>query len=204
MGEKSKFSFKCLEQKCDTKACHIRPHINVTMGDIARWTGQNYLSQILPGITLRMPTNENEPLALETFRKPLESDPEQSACIFYHEESNGCTIRYSRPISCQAFPLEYNGEKYFLSDKNCPGVGEGEVSKEALKEARDLAEREYRERIETLAALPGLYSVFMGLMIRQSAEAKKDLSEQDKKSVDEIMSKSSKDEKEDEENKEDE
>ena len=195
MSEKSKFSFKCLEQKCDTKACHIRRRINITMSDIARWTSQNYLSQILPGITLSMPSNENEPLALTTLRKPLESDPEQTACIFYHEESNGCAIRYSRPISCRAFPLEYNGEKYFLSDKNCPGVGEGEVNKDALKEVRDLAEQEYRERIETLAALPGVYSIFMGMMIRQSAEAMKDLSKDDKKSIEDIMSKSSEDEK---------
>jgi Fe-S-cluster containining protein len=198
MGEKSKFSFKCLEQKCDTKACHIRQRINVTIGDIARWTGQNYLSQILPGITLSMPSNENEPLALTTLRKPLESDPEQTACIFYHEESNGCTIRYARPISCRAFPLEYNGEKYYLIDKNCPGVGEGEVNKDALKEVRDLAEQEYREKIETLAALPGVYSIFMGMMIRQSAEAMKDLSEDDKKHIEDIMSKSSEDEKQDE------
>ena len=198
MGEKSKFSFKCLEQKCDTKACHIRQRINVTMSDIARWTSQNYLAQILPGVTLSMPSNENEPIALTTIRKPLESDPEQTACIFYHEESNGCTIRYARPISCRAFPLEFNGEKYYLSDKNCPGVGEGEVSKDALKEARNLAEQEYRERIETLAALPGVYSIFMGMMIRQSAEAMKDLSEVDKKSIEDIMAKSSEDEKQDE------
>ncbi len=198
MSEKSKFSFKCLEQKCDTKACHIRPRINVTMGDIARWTSQNYLSQIIPGITLSMPSNENEPLALTTLRKPLESDPEQTACIFYHEESNGCTIRYSRPISCRAFPLEYNGEKYYLSDKNCPGVGEGEVNKDALKEVRDLAEQEYREKIETLAALPGVYSIFMGMMIRQSAEGMKDLSEDDKKHIEDIMSKPSEDDKQDE------
>jgi len=197
MGEKSKFSFKCLEQKCDTKTCHIRQRINVTMGDIARWTGQNYLAQILPGITLSMPSNENEPLALTTLRKPLESDPEQTACIFYHEESNGCTIRYARPISCRAFPLEYNGEKYYLSDKDCPGVGEGEVNKDALKEVRNLAEQEYRERIETLAALPGVYSIFMGMMIRQSAEAMKDLSEEDKKHIEDIMSKPSEDEKQD-------
>ncbi|MCK4483522.1 MAG: YkgJ family cysteine cluster protein [Candidatus Thorarchaeota archaeon] len=198
MSEKSKFSFKCLEQKCDTKACHIRQRIDVTMGDIARWTSQNYLSQIIPGITLSMPSNENEPLALTTLRKPLESDPEQTACIFYHEESNGCTIRYARPISCRAFPLEYNGEKYYLSDKNCPGVGEGEVNKDALKEVRNLAEQEYRERIETLAALPGIYSIFMGMMIRQSADAMKDLSEEDKKHIEDIMSKSSEDEKQDE------
>jgi Fe-S-cluster containining protein len=198
MSEKTKFSFKCLEQKCDTEACHIRAHINVTMGDIARWTSQNYLSQIIPGITLSMPSNENEPLALTTLRKPLESDPEQTACIFYHEESNGCTIRYARPISCKAFPLEYNGEKYYLSDKNCPGVGEGEVNKDALKEVRNLAEQEYRERIETLAALPGVYSIFMGMMIRQSTEAMKDLSEKDKKHIEDIMSKSSEDEKQDE------
>jgi len=136
-----------------------------------------------------MPENETQNMVIETLRKPLESDPEKTACAFYHEESNGCTIRFARPISCRTFPLEYNGEKYYLSSKNCPGVGEGEITKEALQEARDLALQEFKERMETFAALPGIYTMIFSQMIKQSSEAMQNLSEEDRKQLDEIMAK---------------
>jgi len=102
MAEKSKYNFKCLEQKCTTIACHIRPTINVTLGDLTRWSTQGYLTNILPGINLKMPESEKDLIYLELMRKPLKKDPEQTACIFFNEEANGCEIRYSRPLSCRA------------------------------------------------------------------------------------------------------
>ena len=193
--EKSKFSFKCLESKCDTKACHIRPIINVTHGDLARWTKLGYLMKILPGVVLKLPQSEEDLINLEMLRKPLESDSETTACIFYNESANACEIRYSRPISCRTFPLEYNGEKYILSSKDCPGVGQGEVSKEALQEARALAEQEFKERVETIASLPVVYTIIMNQMLRQSAEAMQNLSEEDRKKMDEILGRKSNDDK---------
>ena len=64
------------------------------------------------------------------------------------------------------------------------------MSKEALQEARRLAEQEFNERRETATALPAIYSVLMNQMIRQSAEAMQSLSEEDRKKMDEILSKS--------------
>lgn len=194
MTEKAKYNFKCLEQKCETKACHVRPTINVTHGDIARWTKLGYLMNILPGLTLKLPESEEDLLSIEMLRKPLESDSETTACVFYNEGANACEIRYSRPISCRTYPLEYNGEKYVLSSKDCPGVGKGEVSKEALQEARNLAKEEFNERIETVSSLPVIYTIIMNQMIRQSAEAMQNLSEEDRKKMDEILGKSSKEE----------
>ena len=190
MSDKMKYSFKCLEQECDTKACHIRPSVNVTFGDLGRWASQNYLSQILPGVVLKLPESEEGSLVIEMARIPLKSDSEATACIFYHEEGNACRIRYSRPLSCKTFPLEYNGEKFFLSDKNCPGVGKGEVTKDALMELRGLAEQEYKERVETVIALPVVYSIIMNQMLRQSVEAMQNLSDEDRSKLDEIMSRS--------------
>jgi Fe-S-cluster containining protein len=190
--QKSKYTFKCMEQKCTTRACHIRPNVNVTFGDLGRWTAQEYLQHILGGVTVRMLDPETGKMALETKRIPLKDESEGDACIFYQEEANGCAIRFSRPISCQTYPLEYNGEKYYLSSKDCPGVGMGEVSKEALQEARKLAEQEYIERVETMAALPAAYAVIMGPIIQQSAEAMQSLSEEDRKKMDEILARSSK------------
>jgi Fe-S-cluster containining protein len=194
MTEKAKFNFKCLEQKCDTKACHIRPSINVTHGDIARWTKMGYLMNILPGFNLKLPKSEDDLICIEMLRKPLDSDPETTACVFYNEEANACEIRYARPISCRTYPLEYTGEKYILSSKDCPGVGQGEVSKEALQEARNLAELEFNERIETISSLPVVYTIIMNQMLRQSAEAMQNLSEEDRKKMDDILGQSPKDE----------
>ena len=148
---------------------------------------------ILPGITIHMPESEKDTFYFETARKPLATDTEVTACIFYNEQANGCEIRYSRPISCQTFPLEFNGEKYVLISKDCPGVGIGDVSKEALQEARELAEQEFKERTVATAALPAIYSVMMNQMLRQSAEAMQNLSDEDRKKMDEILSKSSED-----------
>lgn len=131
-----------------------------------------------------------------TKRIPLKDDDERTACIFYEEEANGCAIRFSRPISCRAYPLAFDGEKYFLSDKDCPGVGKGEPTREALMEARGIAEQEFKERIETLTALPALYTVIMTPIIQQSTEAMRSLSEEDRKKMDEILSKSKSDESE--------
>jgi len=196
MTEKSKYSFKCLEQKCNTIACHVRPQIDVTLGDLGRWATQGYLMNVLPGVTLNIPKSEHELMTLQMSRKPLKKDPEQTACIFFNEEANGCEIRYSRPLSCKSFPLEYNGEKFYLSNKNCPGVGQGEVSKEALQEARNDAEKMFKERGETYTALPAIYSIIMTQMIRQSTEAMQSLSEEDRKKMDEIMSRAPKSEEE--------
>ena len=192
MTEKAKYNFKCLENKCETKACHIRPGINVTNGDIARWSKQGYLMNILPGLTLKLPQTEQDLISIEMLRKPLESDSETTACAFYNESANACEIRYSRPISCRTYPLEYTGEKYVLSSKDCPGVGQGEVSKEALQEARALAEQEFNERVETISSLPVVYTIIMNQMMRQSAEAMQNLSEEDRKKMDEILGKESK------------
>ena len=189
MTEKEKYNFKCLENQCDTKACHIRPIINVTHGDIARWTKLGYLMNILPGLALNLPKTEQGLISIEMFRKPLESDSEITSCVFYNEGANACEIRYSRPISCRTYPLEYTGEKYVLSSKDCPGVGQGEVSKEALQEARSLAEQEFNERIETISSLPVFYTIIMNQMLRQSSEAMQNLSEDDRKKMDDILGK---------------
>ncbi|TFG06627.1 YkgJ family cysteine cluster protein [Candidatus Thorarchaeota archaeon] len=189
MTEKKKYSFKCAEQNCPDRVCCTRPHVNVTFGDLSRWATQNYLNHILHGITLNLEEAEEKGMTLSTLRKPLSKDTDQTACVFFDEEANACRIRFSRPISCRTFPLEHDGEKFYVTDKECAGIGKGEVTREALREAKQLAEKEYEERVETITALPAVYSVIMGQMLRQSAEAMKNLSDEDRKKLDEIMSK---------------
>ncbi|TFF95570.1 YkgJ family cysteine cluster protein [Candidatus Thorarchaeota archaeon] len=189
MSEKKKYSFKCAKQNCPDRVCCTRPHVNVTYGDLSRWTTQNYLNHILQGIALNLEEADKGGITLGTLRKPLSKDPEQTACIFFDEEANACRIRFSRPISCRTFPLEHDGEKFYVTNKNCAGIGKGEVTREALKEAKELAEKEYNERIETNTSLPAVYSVIMGQMLRKSAEAMQSMSEEDRQKLEEIMSK---------------
>ena len=185
--EKKKYSFKCYEQSCADRVCCTRDPVTVTFGDIARWTAQNYVQQIFPGITLKVPRAEGERFSLETVRKPLEEGSERTSCIFFVKESNACAIRYSRPISCQTFPLSYSGEKFYVSNSQCSGIGQGEISKEALKELRDLAENEYSEQLTTQGTLPGLYSIILSDMMRQSAEMMKDMKPEDREKLEELM-----------------
>ena len=194
MTEKQKYSFTCLEQDCPQRICCTRAHVSVTISDISRWTEQDHLPQIVAGLTLIAPESEEDSISIETQRRPLKRNPEETACIFYHEDSNACSIRYARPISCRTFPLEYDGTKFRVSEKKCPGVGKGEAERESLRTARENAEQEFKERSETEEALPGLYAVLMNHMLRQSAEAMRNLSEEDQKRLDEIMSKRSKEE----------
>ncbi|MFW9861067.1 MAG: YkgJ family cysteine cluster protein [Candidatus Thorarchaeota archaeon] len=183
-----KYRFKCLEQKCTTRDCHIRPHVNVTFGDLSRWTVQGYIANIIGGLEIIPPEKETDSMTIETKRKPLKVESEGSACIFFDEDANGCIIRYARPISCRTFPLEYNGTKYYLSSKDCPGVGQGEVTKDGLKDAKELAEQDYKERVETITTLPAAYSLVIEPMIRQSAEAMERMSEDDRKQMEELLS----------------
>ena len=189
--EKKKYSFKCQEQSCADRVCCTRSPVTVTFGDLSRWIVQNYVQQIFPGLTMKIPRAEDEVFSLETLRKPLEEGSDQTSCIFFVKDSNACAIRFARPISCQTFPLAHDGEKFYVTDNSCSGIGKGEVTKEVLQEQRGLAEQELRERSETLSALPGVYSIIMSDMMRQSAEMMKGMSPEDREKLEELMSKES-------------
>jgi hypothetical protein len=111
------------------------------------------------------------------------------ACTFYSEESKSCEIENYRPISCRTYPLEYNGKKFYVSDRNCPGVGKGEVTKDSLKEAKELAEQDFNERMMTRQVVPALYNIVMNTVMIQNEAAMKDLSPEDKAKLEEIMAK---------------
>ena len=61
-----------------------------------------------------------------------------------------------------------NGEKYFVTDKACQGLGEGEMSAEQLKVQRDAAKADHEARIESNTLVPLLYSIIMGDLVDQS------------------------------------
>ncbi len=184
-----KYNFKCLGHECDTQACHMRKEVGVTIGDITRWTSKGQLVNTVGRIWVTVDKNEPQSFAMTMFPKKLKSDPEKVACSFYDEESKTCEIDSFKPISCRTYPLQYDGKKFYVSDKNCPGVGKGEITKEALQTAKSLAEQDYNERMMTRHVLPGLYNVIMNTLMIQNEAAMKDLSKEDKSKLEEIMSK---------------
>ena len=54
----------------------------------------------------------------------------------YDRDNKNCQIHHDMPLNCQAYPLGYNGEKYFVTDKACQGLGEGDINKIAVSEIR--------------------------------------------------------------------
>jgi len=184
-----KYNFKCLGQDCDTQACHTRTQVRVTFGDVARWTTQGQIASVAGRILLTMDVEDPTMYALVLLPKHMKSDPEKLACSFYDEENKLCKINSFKPISCQTYPLEYDGKKFYVSDKDCPGVGKGEKTKEALQEAKTLAERDYNERMYTRHLLPGIYTIIVNNVMIQTEAAKRELSEEDRAKLEEIQTK---------------
>jgi Fe-S-cluster containining protein len=113
----------------------------------------------------------------------------EQLCAMFNKETNRCNIYYSKPISCSAYPLGFNGNAFFIIDKECQGLDQGSMTKEALKEMRDRAKLDFECRTQTSATLPLLNLLFMQFMQKQSQEALGSLSEEDKKKLEEILSK---------------
>ncbi len=103
------------------------------------------------------------------------------------------------PFHCAAYPLAYNGEKYFLVDTESPGIGQGSMSKESL----DLARTRAREHFDVLsvssALLQVLYTMIISSIMQKSQEAMDALSEEDRKQLDDLLSKSDGEEEEEKE-----
>lgn len=91
-------------------------------------------------------------------------------CPFHDSENHLCQIHHALPTSCRAFPLGSNGSKYFIVDKECQGLGQGQMTVEKLSAIRDAARADFTARTETGQLLTTLYSLFMGRMAAQSAQ----------------------------------
>ena len=182
--ETKKYIHNCT--KCG-QCCEKWEEIPIYLDDLQRWTKDGTITHVLPFVQLREMPPAYVRLVIQKHSVEGE-DPNPSGCPLYDYENKICNVYASMPLHCASYPLAYNGEKFYLTSKDCPGVGKGEVTKESLKESKDTAGQEYREKNETLATLPGVYTIFMGHIMRQSAEAMKDLSEEDKKRIEEIMS----------------
>ncbi len=93
------------------------------------------------------------------------------------------------PLFCKSFPLGYDGEHYILKDKKCPGLGNGKMSEEGLKEARNTAKKDFEARAKTALLLPVVHGLAMKFILEQSKKRIDSLSDEQKKELDEILGK---------------
>ncbi len=130
--------------------------------------------------------------------EPAEGKKNQMRCPLYRANDKTCLIYENRPIFCREFPLEYDGKAFALSEEpDCPGVGQGPMSKEELQQIREDARICHGELRRMRISLPVLHQIisqatiqaFLQQIARDSEERMKNLSEEDKKKMDEISRK---------------
>ncbi|MEA2071642.1 MAG: YkgJ family cysteine cluster protein [Asgard group archaeon] len=188
-----KFKFECT--RCG-ECCTNRGPIPVTVDDLARWTQQgSFMSIILPHLYLDSVSDQDEisKIALVPFIRMKDADENGIGdCPFYDDENKMCNIYFTLPVNCKTFPLAYNGEKFYVSDKSCPGIGKGKMTKEKLQEIRDTAVRDYEERTTTTLALIPLQGMFIRHFMEQSQQQIDQLSDEEREKLDKIIEKSKK------------
>ncbi len=132
---------------------------------------------------------ESEAGAAKTENAKGENEEEKPSrgCPFHDAVNKLCQIHHAMPTSCSAFPLGYNGSKYFIADKDCQGLGQGQMTIESLKGIRDSARSDFTARTETGQLLTILYGLFMGQMAAQSAKMMGDLDPEKLKQLGELL-----------------
>jgi Fe-S-cluster containining protein len=202
---KAKFTFKCT--RCD-KCCLARGPIPITLWDLELWAKNGVVANFLPyldvyskpdgGLDLILkplppPKKEDEKAQKQPFPEtPIDELLEQK-CPLYNKDQKKCLIYDNRPLSCRTYPLEYDGKHFTVVDVECPGIGQEGMTKEELKEMREIAKLMNYELTRMRIALPVLNQIistnFMRELFKQQMEAMSTLSEEDKAKLDEILRK---------------
>jgi len=171
-----KFVFTC--QRCG-RCCEREKGVAVYLSDIERWSRDGTIYQVFPSISI-----SSDPGSIS-----MSLDIDEGRCKMYEAQSKECRIYENRPIACRAFPLRHDGSGFLLGDKECPGLGKGEMSKEALQEMRSAASQEHEDEAKTAAVLPALQALLLKEMTKQSEEAYSKLSDEEKSKLEEILKK---------------
>lgn len=182
MSSTPKFVFECLEGNCPDRKCCNRSPVMVYFEDIKRWLTDQTINIVFQN--LEFTVSGVMPLIM------LKKYPDETLCAMFNKETNNCNIYYSKPISCATYPLGFNGTNFYIMDKECGGLGQGKMTKEALKEMRKQAKLDYECRTRTSSSLPFLQMLFLQFFQKQSQAAMENLSEEErKKIVEELLKK---------------
>jgi Fe-S-cluster containining protein len=203
---KAKFTFKCT--RCD-KCCLSRGPIPITFWDLELWARNGVVANFLPYMDIYSKPDGGIDLVLKPLPPPPKEGEEEKPrdpfgtvpiedllevkCPLYNKDKNECLVYNNRPLSCRTYPLEFDGKNFTVVDVECPGIGEEGMTKEDLKEMRDIAKQMNYELTRMRIALPVLsqlisQKVMMDLM-RQNMEAMSKMSDEDRSKLDEILKK---------------
>ncbi|MHA1199572.1 MAG: YkgJ family cysteine cluster protein [Candidatus Heimdallarchaeaceae archaeon] len=182
--EQKRYVHNCT--KCG-QCCEKWEEVPIYIEDLQRWINDGTLQYAMPFIHME----EIPPVYIRLkLKKPeTEDDPNPSGCPLYDYANKICNVYSSMPVHCAAYPLAYNGEKHFLVDNESPGLGEGSMTNESLTIARQRAKDHFEAISNSSALLPFLYTLILGEIMRKSQEAMSTLSEDDKKQLEDLLSK---------------
>ena len=171
-----KFIHNCV--RCG-QYCSKNKGVPIYFDDISRWRENGTLTSISKYIGMDM-SNGFPKLILE----PNENE---QGCPVYDSENKNCQIFHDMPLNCQAYPLGYNGEKYFITDQKCQGLGKGDVSLGKLKIQKKASKDAFNAKKESETVVPLMYSIIMGNLVEQSKKAMENMSEEQKEQIDNIV-----------------
>ena len=190
--ESKKYIHNCT--KCG-KCCEKWQEIPISIEDLQRWLNDGSINHILPFLQLQ----ETPPAYVRLILKKYSmegKDENPSGCPMYDYKNKICNIYFSMPIHCQAYPLAFNGEKFYLVDRDSPGLGNGVMTSESLNIARTRAKDHFNALNSSSTILPILYTIIIANIARKSQEAISSLSEEDQKKLEALLSKSKEEEEE--------
>ncbi len=177
-----KYIFEC--QKCG-QCCEKKDSVMISMADLERWNKDVTLPSLYPFLTIEIKNGDYFQISL---KKPDTKEGKiEQGCPLYDAENKICNIYFSMPLYCKSFPLGYDGEMYFLKDKNCPGIGKGKMSEEELKEARKTAKEDFEARVSTTLLLPVMNSLAVKFLMEQSKRQIESLTDDQKNKLKDIF-----------------
>lgn len=172
-----KFVFEC--RMCG-ESCR-RAHIPVITDDVLGWVRDGTIERVLAFLQV---TPLEDAIILELTKG------EDGHCSLYHAESGKCSIHYNKPRDCRAFPLGYDVDRYYVRYRDCPGLGKGKMTAEALAEMRESARSSFEGGMGMEALLPVLQAVFYRKVMEDSFRAMENLNDKDRETLEGIMGKS--------------
>ncbi len=181
---RGKYVFEC--QRCG-QCCEKKELIVVSMEDLRRWNEDVTLPSLYQFLSIEIKDNDYVQISL---KKPeiKEGNP-NLGCPMYDSENKICNIYFSMPYYCKSFPLGYDGDKYFLKDSSCLGIGKGNMNEKTLKEARKAAKSDFEERVTTALLLPVINGLALKFLMDESRKQMENLTKEQKDKLNDILGK---------------
>jgi Fe-S-cluster containining protein len=184
-----KFIYECV--RCG-HSCADRNIVEITLADLRAWTEDQTLASLFHHLRLVPVGRPYLDIVLasdEGVRAFEEGDVEKKGCPMYDSENSLCNIHHSMPLYCQAFPLAYNGNGYFIKDRECKGIGQGTMTAVRLEAHREAARRELEARRECGVLMPSLHGLFTRFFVEASTRALEAMSADDRGRLEELLAK---------------